>query len=300
VVKAKEDYCLRHEIPFPHFNRLAGRPVKPSPLYETLKAKGAVFEEVYGHRTPALVRQRRCRAARITIPSARARDILAPNTPAALDNTSFRWLTAQEIEVAGRKLWAFRMSYAGELGWEFHVPREDMLAVYDALWATGEALGLADYGSFAMNALRLEKGFKGAGELTNEVTLPEADVMRFVKLDKGDFLGREETETSAESALPWVCVYLEVEPDGVADGHGGEAVLMNGNVVGATSSIAYGHSVGKILAFAYVKPEAAEAGTELEVVVMNGARAARVLNVPAYDPDSILPRTDAQVGVAAE
>ncbi|HIC80988.1 MAG TPA: FAD-dependent oxidoreductase, partial [Kiloniellaceae bacterium] len=52
VVKAKEDYCLRHEIPFPHFNRLAGRPVKPSPLYERLKDKGAVFEEVYGHERP--------------------------------------------------------------------------------------------------------------------------------------------------------------------------------------------------------------------------------------------------------
>jgi dimethylglycine dehydrogenase len=52
VIKAKEDYCLRHEIPFPHFNRLAGRPVKPSPLYERLKAKGAVFEEVYGFERP--------------------------------------------------------------------------------------------------------------------------------------------------------------------------------------------------------------------------------------------------------
>jgi dimethylglycine dehydrogenase len=52
VIKAKEDYCLRHEIPFPHFNRLAGRPVKPSPLYDVLKAKGAVFEEVYGFERP--------------------------------------------------------------------------------------------------------------------------------------------------------------------------------------------------------------------------------------------------------
>ncbi|MEM8951621.1 MAG: FAD-dependent oxidoreductase, partial [Pseudomonadota bacterium] len=52
VVKAKEDYCLRHEIPFPHFNRLAGRPIKPSPFYERLKAKGAVFEEVFGHERP--------------------------------------------------------------------------------------------------------------------------------------------------------------------------------------------------------------------------------------------------------
>ena len=52
VIKAKEDYCLRHEIPYPHYNRFAGRPVKPSPLYEILKNQGAVFEEVYGHERP--------------------------------------------------------------------------------------------------------------------------------------------------------------------------------------------------------------------------------------------------------
>ncbi|WP_422036958.1 FAD-dependent oxidoreductase [Roseibium sp.] len=424
VVKAKEDYCLRHEIPFPHFNRLEGRPIKPSPLYERLKDKGAVYEEVYGHERPrwfttgdleqrdyysfrraawheavakemqavrttagimdisaftkielsgpdaesyldrlvsnrlpkkvggialthmlnrrgriemeltvvrlaedrfylvcaaffeqrlldhlaqnlqgedATVTNRSNEWGAMTLNGPLARDILAPNTSAALDNASFRWLTAQEIEVAGYKVWAFRMSYAGELGWEFHIPRAHMLEVYDALWKTGQPLGLADYGSFAMNALRLEKGFKGAGELTNEVTLPEADVMRFVKLDKGDFLGREETAASAASAkLPWVCIYLQIEPDGVEDGHGGEAVLLNGEPVGATSSVAYAHTVGKILAFAYVKPEAAAPGQELDVVIMNGVRKARVLDAPAYDPDSLLPRTDAPVGVAAE
>ena len=52
VVKAKEDYCLRHEIPFPNFNRLDGRPVKPSPMYQRLQEKGAVYEEVFGHERP--------------------------------------------------------------------------------------------------------------------------------------------------------------------------------------------------------------------------------------------------------
>ncbi len=415
VIKAEEDYCLRHEIPFPHFNRLAGRPVKPSPLYERLKAKGAVYEEVYGHERPRwfarestaqedhysfrrnvvhdmvaaevkVVREavgimdisaftkvevsgpeaesfldrlvpnrlpkkvggialthllnRRgrieieltvvrlvedrfylvCAAffeqrlldhlaqqrdgetveiikrsddwAAITIQGPRSRDVLAAATPALLNNANFRWLCAREIEIAGKEMWAFRMSYAGELGWEIHGPREDMLAVYDALWAAGEAHGIADYGSFAMNVLRMEKGFKGASELTNEVTLPEADVMRFVKLDK-DFLGKAETEVSLGSALPWVCAYLAIEADDRTDGHGGEAVLLNGAVVGTTSSVAYGHSVGSILAFAYVKPEAADTETDLEVVIMGEARKARVLGTAAYDPENLLPRSDA-------
>ncbi len=415
VVKAEEDYCLRHEIPFPHFNRLAGRPIKPSPLYQRLKEKGAVYEEVYGHERPRwfatngvaqqdhysfkrnevhdmvglecqtvreavgimdisaftkvevtghdaeafldrlvanrlpqkvsgialthmLNRRGRielettvvkldegryylvCAAffeqrlldhlethkagedaevilrpndwAALTLNGPKAREVLSQCTDADLSNAGFRWLTAQEITVAGHKLWAFRMSYAGELGWEFHIPRDAALEVYDALWAAGEAHGIVDYGSFAMNAMRMEKGFKGAGELTNEVTLPEADVMRFAKLDK-DYLGVEATRASAAGTLPWVCAYLEIEPDGVEDGHGGEAVLLDGKIVGSTASVAYGHSVGKILAFAYIKPHANVPGTEIEVIVAGHPRKGRILGAPAYDPDSKLPRTDA-------
>jgi dimethylglycine dehydrogenase len=423
VIKAKEDYCLRHEIPFPHFNRLAGRPVKPSPLYERLKAKGAVFEEVYGHerprwfarhgleqrdhygfrRTPVhemvafecqAVRQRAglmdisaftkvevsgpgaealvdrlvanklpqkpggialthmlnrcgrielettlvrmapdrfylvCAAffeqrlidhltfsrggadaniinrssdwAAIALQGPRARDILGACTDANLDNGAFRWLSAQEIEIAGHPVWALRVSYGGELGWELHGPRKHLPAVYDALWAAGQAHGIADYGSFAMNALRMEKAFKGAGELTNEVTLPEADVMRFVKPEKGEFLGREATLAALAKPLPWVCAYLEIEPQGDWDGNGGEAVRLDGAVVGSTASVAYGHTVGKVLAFAYVKPHAAEPGTRLEVFMNETWRPARVLGEAAYDPAGLLPRTDAPACEAAQ
>ncbi|MEM7171035.1 MAG: FAD-dependent oxidoreductase [Pseudomonadota bacterium] len=416
VIKAKEDYCLRHEIPFPHFNRLAGRPVKPSPFYDRLKEKGAVFEEVYGHERPRwfaregvaqedhysfrrnivhdivgaevkavrdgvglmdisaftkvevagpdadafleglianrlpkkvggivlthlLNRRGRieieltvvrfaedrfylvCAAffeqrlldhlarhkegetievinrsydwAALALQGPKSRDVLRENTLAGLSNKDFRWLSAQEIAIAGKPMWAFRLSYAGELGWEIHGPREDMLAVYDALWASGGAHGIADYGSFAMNVMRMEKMFKGAGELTNEVTLPEADVMRFVKLDKDGFVGKDATQQSLDKPLPWVCAYLSIDPDGEEDGHGGEAVLKDGRVVGTTASVAYGHSVGTILAFAYIKPEAAAPGTELEVIVMGKARPARVLGEAAYDPANLLPRVDA-------
>ncbi|MDD9910368.1 MAG: FAD-dependent oxidoreductase [Ahrensia sp.] len=412
IVKAHEDYKLRHEIPFPHFNRLAGRPIKPSPLFDILKNKGAVHEEVYGFERPrwfarggveqrdhysfrrnqvhdmvahevAAVRERVgimdvtgftkvevsgpdaesfldrltpnrlpkkvgsialthllnrrgrieieltivrldknrfylvCAAffeqrlldhlksmlagedveitalsaewAALALNGPRARDVLSVCTNAALDNASFRWLTAQQIEIAGHPVWAFRMSYAGELGYEFHMPFAACRDVYNALWAAGEAHGIADYGSFAMNAMRMEKAFKGAGELTNEVTLPEADVMRFVKMDK-EFEGRRETQASLEQPLPWICAYLSVQTDGIVDGHGGEAVLHKGAVVGSTASVAYGHSVGATLAFAYIKPEAAQPGTDLTVIIAGQERSATVLGEPAYDPDSERPR----------
>ncbi|MDP4062500.1 4-methylaminobutanoate oxidase (formaldehyde-forming) [Rhodobacteraceae bacterium LE17] len=411
VVKAEEDYCLRHEIPFPHLNRLAGRPIKPSALYGLLKSKGAVHEEVYGFERPRffakgiaqedhysfnrspvdamvaaevkavregvgimdvtaftkvliegpdayalldrltanrmpqqvgsitlshmlnragrielettilrmgedqfylvcaaffeqrlldhLAHHRGNETAKITALSndwsalslngPQSRNLLASCTDADLSNAGFRWLSAQQITVAGHEIWALRMSYAGELGWEFHMPATACLNVYNALWAAGEAYGISDYGSFAMNAMRMEKAFKGAGELTNEVTLAEANVLRFARMDKA-YLGRDKT---LNTDLPWVCAYLEIEPDGSADGHGGEAVLHNGRVVGSTASVAYGPTVGKILAFAYVKPEAAEPGTALEVIIHGSPRAARVLAEPAYDPNSLKPREDA-------
>jgi dimethylglycine dehydrogenase len=420
ITKAREDYCLRHEIPFPHFNRLAGRPVKPSSLYDRLKAQGAVFEEVFGHERPRWFARdgvaqedhysfRRspvhdmvafeCKAVReragimdisaftkievagpdaetfldrlvanrlpqktggitlshmlnrrgrielettivrmaderfylvcaaffeqrlldhlshyrcdedieiinhssdwsaLALNGPQSRKILSACSGEGLSNKAFRWMSAKEIAIAGTRLWAFRMSYAGELGWELHIPRERTLEVYDAIWSEGEKHGIADYGSFAMNALRMEKAFPGAGELTNEVTLPEANVMRFVKVEKGEFLGRDATVESMAKAsngtLPWICAYLEIEPDGEMDGHGGEAVLLSGKVVGSTASVAYGHTVRKILAFAYVKPEAANPGTELAVIVMGKPRRARVLAEPAYDPQSFNPRADA-------
>ncbi len=136
----------------------------------------------------------------------RARDVLGATTDASLTNRDFRWLSSQQINVSGKSMWALRVSYAGELGWELHGPASEMGEVYDALWAAGEPHGIMDYGSFAMNIMRMEKGFKGAGELTNEVTLPEADVMRFVKLGKGDFKGRDATIASMDAPALDVCI----------------------------------------------------------------------------------------------
>ena len=410
IVKAKEDYCLRHEIPFPHFNRLAGRPVKPSPLYARLKEKGAVFEEVFGHERPRWFAKNgaaqqdhygfkrtavhdivgaECAAVRgsvgiiditaftkisvkgtgskafldplianhlpqktgrialahmltpkgrielettvikfaedhyylvcaaffenrlldilnthkagrsdvqiilrsddwgaLALNGPKAPAILATCTDLDLSQNAFPWLSAKCIKLAGHDVWALRMSYAGEQGWELHLPNDAMLDVYDALWAAGVVHGITDYGSFAMNTLRMEKAFKGAGELTNEVTLAEADVLRFARKDK-DYIGKDAT---LSSDLRWICAYLEIDTDGINDGHGGEAVLNNGRVVGAISSITYAHSVGKILAFAYMTPTAHKIGEMVEVVIAGTPRKGRILGAPAYDPDSLHPR----------
>jgi dimethylglycine dehydrogenase len=186
-----------------------------------------------------------------------------------------------------------RVSYVGELGWELHVPMNHMASVYEAIWEAGQAYGLENFGSYALNAMRLEKGFKGASELTTEVTLPEADVMRFAKVDKGPFVGRAATVRSLEQPLPWQCVYLQIDAAD-ADCLGGETVFCGGSRVGAVSSGGFGHWVGKSLAFAYVDPQFAAPGTTLEIMVLGESRPARVLPEPAYDPASHKPRTDVE------
>ena len=406
-IKGREDYCLRHEIPFPHFNRLQGRPVQPNPLYTTLREKGAVFEEVCGHERPRwyarsgvepmdqysfnrnvvddivgeevrtvrnsvgimdisaftkvelsgtdaqpyvdyifcsnaprkvgqialgyLLNQRGrielelivvrtaperflliCAAfyenrlldhlnqhstgwtiavtnqtrdwCGLAIQGRKARQVLSRTTMNAMDNDSFSWFSAQNIEIAGHQTLALRVSYTGELGWELHMHRDAVEDIYSALWQAGQSEGMIHYGSFAMNVMRMEKAFKGAAELTNEVTLPQADVMAFVRLNKPNFIGKGATEKSVSTPLPWKCVYLVIDHNGTHIGHGGEAVYHKGEVVGSTTSIVYSHIAGCALGFAYVKPQAAQPETELQVIVAGTPTRATVKSKAVYDP----------------
>lgn len=217
----------------------------------------------------------------------RSRDLLAKLTDTDLTNDNFRWLTGQKIEVAGIPVRALRVNYVGELGWELHVPMERVADLYDAVWAAGEAFGVGDFGTYAMNSLRIEKAYAGFGvELTNEVTPVEANLMRFVKLKK-DFVGKDAVLTKLEedAQLRFKMCYIEVNVND-ADVAGGEPIFKDGEVIGLTTSGGYGYAVEKSLAFAYVKPEYAEPGTHFEVEILAECCPAMVLAEPAYDPQN--------------
>ena len=217
----------------------------------------------------------------------KSRDVLAPLTDADLSNTGFPWLTGGEITVAGVPLRALRVNYAGELGWELHAPMDRLADLYDAVWAAGESHGIADFGARALNSLRMEKGYRGIGaELTNEITLIEADMERFLKLEKNDFVGRAATVAAKEDGVSIKIVYCEVDASD-ADSLGGEDVFKDGRVVGMTTSGGYGHAVGKSLVFAYVETGLANPGEAFEIAILDDMRAARVLSEPAYDPENL-------------
>ncbi len=219
----------------------------------------------------------------------RSRDVLAALTHADLSNDAFPWLTGQEIEVAGVPVRALRLSYVGELGWELHHPIERMPELYAALLEAGERHRIAHFGSYAMNAMRIEKAYKAWGaELTTEITPIEADIGRFVDYSK-DFKGKEATLARQEAELQWVLVYAEVDADD-ADCRGNEPVYAGDRMIGITTSGTWGHTVGKSLAFAYVAPELAAPGSTFEIDILTKRRAATVLAEAAFDPKNERPR----------
>ncbi len=215
----------------------------------------------------------------------RTRDVLAGLTSASLSSADFPWLTAQEITVAGRSVRALRVNYVGELGWELHVRMADAVAVYEAVWAAGEKFGIADFGLYAMNSLRIEKSYAGLGaELTNEITPVEANMLRFVKLDH-DFRGRAAVErVQAAGAITHL---VTVRVDAVDyDIRGGEPVFAGDRIVGVTTSGGYGHATGLSLGFAYVDSGFDVNGTKLEIMLLGDRRAAEVIPASVYDPSN--------------
>ena len=219
----------------------------------------------------------------LVVTGPRSRELLAKLTDADLGNDAFPWLSAREIEVSGIPVRALRVSYVGELGWELHHPMERMEALYDAVMAAGGEFGVANFGLYAVNSLRMEKGYKGWGsELTTELTPIEGGLDRFVDMDS-PFIGREAVVERTRKGVDTRLVYLSVDAVD-ADAHGNEPVYAGERVVGLTTSGAYGYAVEQSIAFAFVEPDLAGPGTELEVAILGRRCAARVLEQPLYDP----------------
>jgi dimethylglycine dehydrogenase len=221
----------------------------------------------------------------------RSRELLASLTPADLSNEHFRWLSAQTIEVAGIDVRALRVNYVGELGWELHVPMNQLEPLYDAIWSAGESLGIADFGVDAVNSLRMEKAYRAYGtELTTEITMVDADMERFVKFEKEHFVGKEALLTRKEEGGDLRLIYAQMASSD-SDIRGGEPVFDGESLIGVTTSGAYGHAVGKQLLFAYVKPEKSAPYSTFDVEVLSERYQAEVLPEPIFDPENERPRS---------
>lgn len=215
-----------------------------------------------------------------------ARDILGPLATEDLSNEGFRYMRGREIAVGSVPCLALRVTYVGELGWELYCPMEFGLRLWDTLWEAGREYGMVAGGYRAIDSLRLEKGYRVWGaDITPDVTPFEAGLGFAVKLDKGDFLGREALVAQASGPLRTrlACLVLD-DPSSVALGE--EPVRVNGRICGRVTSGGYGYTVERSIAYAYLPPEVAVPGLGVEVEIFGRWVSGRVVAEPLFDPHS--------------
>ncbi len=215
----------------------------------------------------------------------RARDLLQSLTKTDLDNEAFRYMTAQEISVGYVPCLAARVTYVGELGWELYCPSEYGQALWDLLWEAGAAHGLAACGYRAIDALRIEKGYRVWGaDITPDDNPFEAGLGFAVKLDKaGGFVGREALLATREQGVERrLCCLALADPRSVC--LGSEPVRVGDQVVGRVTSGGYGYAVERSLAYAYLPLASAGVGSAVEVEVFGEWVAAEVVADPVWDP----------------
>jgi dimethylglycine oxidase len=215
-----------------------------------------------------------------------ARRLLQKVTTADVGNEAFPYFTAQWLTIGLTPVLALRISYAGELGWEFHIPMDMALPVWDTLWAAGREFGLVAAGMGAFDSLRLEKGYRlWGGDVYTEYNPYEAGLGWTVKLNKGGFIGRTACQSLKAQPLQKKLCCLTFNDGGMALGY--EPILANGRCVGHVTAANYGYAVGKFILYGYLPPAQAEIGTQLEVEYFGERYAATVVAEPLYDPKMV-------------
>ena len=213
----------------------------------------------------------------------RARDILAGLTKDDVSNESFPYMSARQITVGYVPVLALRVTYVGELGWELYPPTEYGAALWDRLWEAGQPHGLVAAGYRAIDALRLEKGYRvWSSDITPDETPYEAGLGFAVALDKGDFVGRDAL-VAAKAAGPRKrlrCLVLD-DPRSVCLGN--EPVRIDGDIAGRVTSGGYGFAVGASIAYAYLPPSVA-IGSRGDIDVFGEWIGFEVAREPLWDP----------------
>jgi len=184
-----------------------------------------------------------------------SRTLLSRVTGAPINNMAFPFGRIREISIGSATVLASRRSYVGELGWELYVPTELAVLVYDTLVEAGADLGLSSAGYYAIESLRIEKGYRAWGrELTPDVTPWQTGLGFAVALHKGrDFLGRSALVDTERQPLTKRLVSILAEDPDSPTAWGGELLRANGAAVGDVTSAAYGHTVGGVVGLGWLK-----------------------------------------------
>ena len=211
----------------------------------------------------------------------KSREILAAVSDADLAKG---WLTFQTARIGGAEVFLMRVSFAGELGWEVHSRVADTAAVYDAVMSAGAPLGLKPFGMFALNSLRIEKGYRAwKGDLSTDYTVLQGGLERFVDWAKPDFRGKAALAAQKQAGVAKRFCTLVVDA-GDCDPPYMSTIWHDGGIVGETTSGYYGHRVGACVALGMLRADLNVPGVVVEVEVF-GVRYPAVVqdDIPLWD-----------------
>ncbi|MGW3450708.1 GcvT family protein [Streptomyces sp. NPDC001076] len=212
-----------------------------------------------------------------------AREVLQPLTDADFSNEGLKYFRAKRAYIGSVPVTAMRLSYVGELGWELYTTADQGAKLWDTLWQAAEPLGGIIAGRGAFNSLRLEKGYRSFGtDMTYEHDPYEAGVGFAVRLDKGDFVGKAALERrKADVRRRLSCLTID-DPRAVVMGK--EPVYDGERAVGYVTSAAYGYTIGKGIAYAWLPAELAVPGTSVQIGYFDQRVEAVVTEEPLFDP----------------
>ena len=216
-----------------------------------------------------------------------ARSVLQPLTASSLATEDFPYLRAQNISVGPVPCLALRVTYVGELGWELYCPTEYGAALWELLWESGAAHGLVAGGYRAIEALRLEKGYRAwSTDITPEDTPYEAGLGFAVSLaNDRDFIGRAALVSQRAAGVERRLVAMTLD-DPLAVALGSEPVRSpEGAVLGRVTSGGYGFAVANSIAYAYVPTSLAHTGGRVEVELFGEWIGAAIHTAPLWDPN---------------
>ena len=216
----------------------------------------------------------------------KARLILEKVTQDDVSNQGFPYMTTRQITVGDVPALAMRVTYVGELGWEFYCPTEYGLRLWDTLWEAGVSEGMVAAGYKAIDSLRLEKAYRyWSAEVTPDYTPYQAGTGFVVKLDKGDFLGRDALVKQKEEGITKkLCCMTLADTRTIALGKEPVRTPDLEKIIGWVASGGYGYSMKESIVYAYLPTEYAKPGTELDIEFFGEHVKATVQKMPLWDP----------------
>ncbi|GAC1513889.1 MAG: FAD-dependent oxidoreductase [Chloroflexota bacterium] len=229
----------------------------------------------------------------------RARDLVQQLSDADFSENGHKFFRAREVYIGEVRVTAMRLSYVGELGWELYTSDDSGLRLWDLLWKTGRPLGVIAGGRGAFDSLRVEKGYRFYGrDMWTEHDPYEAGLGFTVNLDKENFIGREALLRRREEGprRTLTCFTLD-DPTRVVMGN--EPVYAGNRPVGYVTSAAYGYSIGRGIAYAWVPPQYSTPGTPLHIEYFAERLAATASTEPLFDPGMERMRARAMASAAS-